>query len=171
MVKDPSTGIYRYYRRVPTEVAHFDKRVHVKKSLKTKNHKDALDTAETLQRASGDYWRALLDGTNAVGAIEEYQAAVKDAQRIGFTYRPASQAAQLDLVELERQLSVAEQHFNTSSTIVDVALGTTSESPPPVSDIWKLYLQHNEAGLTGMSPNQMRKHKISRERAIRYSRI
>ncbi|SCX32054.1 hypothetical protein DSM25558_5371 [Agrobacterium sp. DSM 25558] len=39
---------------------------------------------------------------------------------------------------------------------------------PRVSDIWKLYLQHNEAGLTGMSPNQMRKHKISRERAIRY---
>ncbi len=168
VVKDPVTGIYRYYRRVPTEVAHLDKRVHVKKSLKTKTHKDALDRAETLHRASEDYWRSLLEGKNAVGAIEEYQAAVRAAQSLGFTYRPATDASQLDLVELERRLSVAEQHFDLSPTIVDAALGTAHQPKPRVSDIWKLYLQHNEAGLTGMSPNQMRKHKISRERAIRY---
>lgn len=168
VIKDPSNGIYRYYRRVPTEVAHLDKRIHVKKSLKTKNHKEALERAETLHKASESYWRALLEGKSATGAVEEYQAAVKAAQSLGFTYRPATETALLDLAELERRLRVAEQNFDISPTIVDATLGTAHQPKPKVSDIWKLYLQHNEAGLTGMSPNQLRKHRLSRERALRY---
>ncbi|MCM2455281.1 tyrosine-type recombinase/integrase [Rhizobium sp. CG4] len=168
VVKDPTNGIYRYYRRVPTEVAHLDSRVHVKKSLKTKNHKEALERAETLHKASESYWKALLEGKNAVGAVEEYQAAVKAAQSLGFTYRPATEAALLDLAELERRLRLAQQNMDVSPTIVDASLGTARQPRPKISDIWTLYTQHNEAGLTGLSRNQMRKHQVSRERAIRY---
>lgn len=29
VIMHPASGIYRYYRRVPTQVAHLDKRVHI----------------------------------------------------------------------------------------------------------------------------------------------
>lgn len=168
VVRDPGNGIYRYYRRVPTEVAHLDKRIHVKKSLKTKNLKEALERAESLHKASESYWRALLEGKSAVGAIKEYQAAIKAAQSLGFTYRPASEAALLDLTELERRARIAEQNYDTSPTIVDATLGTANKPSPKVSDIWTLYEQHNQAGLFGMSRNQLRRHRDSRQRAVRY---
>ncbi len=170
VLRDPSSGIYRYYRRVPMEVSHLDKRAHVKKSLKTKNHKDALERAESIHKASEAFWRALLEGKGAVGATEEYEAAVRAAQSMGFTYKPVGDVAQIDIAELERRFKIAEQNFDISQTITDGVLGTASEPRPHISDVWKLYTHHNEAGLTGMSPNQLRKHKVSRERALRYAR-
>ncbi|MQB36866.1 integrase [Agrobacterium tumefaciens] len=170
VLRDPSSGIYRYYRRVPTEVSHLDKRAHVKKSLKTKSHKEALERAESIHNASEAYWRALVQGKGAIGAIEEYEAAVRAAQSLGFTYKPAGDVSQIDMVELERRFRIAEQNFDISTTIADAVLGTAPEPNPRISDVWKLYTQHNEAGLTGMSPNQLRKHKVSRERALRYAK-
>lgn len=88
---------------------------------------------------------------------------------MGFTYKPVGDVAQIDIAELERRFKIAEQNFDISQTITDGVLGTASEPRPHISDVWKLYTHHNEAGLTGMSPNQLRKHKVSRERALRYA--
>ncbi|KAA3531455.1 hypothetical protein DXM29_05740 [Agrobacterium tumefaciens] len=80
----------------------------------------------------------------------------------GFTYTPAGDVSQIDIVELERRFKIAEQNFDVSKTIADGVLGTVPEPKPRISDVWKLYTHHNEAGLTGMSPNQLRSHKVSR---------
>ncbi|UIY25910.1 hypothetical protein LZK76_10980 [Rhizobium leguminosarum] len=62
VVKHPESGIYRYYRRVPVEVVPLDGRIHVKQSLKTKNHKEALIRAESVHQALETLWGALLHG-------------------------------------------------------------------------------------------------------------
>jgi len=169
VVKHPVSGIYRYYRRVPTEVAHLDNRTHVKQSLKTKILKDALEKAQSVHDAAESLWRALLTGNDNETAFARYEAAVKLAQSLGFTYRPAADVAALPLDEIERRLAVVAENLDRSQTIVDAVAGTVDEPSPRLSNVWTLYEQHNAAGLTGMSKNQLRKHKISRERAITYA--
>ncbi|RVN78018.1 DUF6538 domain-containing protein [Sinorhizobium meliloti] len=167
VVKHPASGIYRYYRRVPTEIAHLDKRTHVKQSLKTKSLKEALEKAQAVHDAAESFWRALLAGNDNEAAFARYEWAVKLAQSMGFTYRPIAEVAALPLDELERRLTVIGENMDRSQIIVDSLAGTVEEPAPRLSNIWSLYEKHNAAGLTGMSKNQLRKHKVSRERAIR----
>lgn len=169
VVKNQANGIYRYYRRVPTEVASLEKRTHIKQSLKTKNLKEALAKAEVIHSATENLWRSLIRGDSSVSAIEKYEAAVKVAQSFGFTYKTVSEVAQLDLRELEQRFAVAEEAFGKSETVVNAVLGTAPEPTAKLSLLWGLYEKYNAAGLTGMSPKQLSKHKVSRERAIRYS--
>lgn len=169
VVKHPASGIYRYYRRVPIEVAHLDKRTHIKQSLKTKILKDALEKAQSVHDAAENLWRALLAGNDNETAFARYESAVKLAQSLGFTYRPAAEVAALPLDEIERRLLVVADNLDRSQIIVDAVAGTVDEPAPRLSNMWTLYEQHNAAGLTGMSKNQLRKHKVSRERAITYA--
>ncbi|MBD9445733.1 MULTISPECIES: site-specific integrase [unclassified Rhizobium] len=170
VVKHPTSGIYRYYRRVPIEVAPLDRRVHVKQSLKTKNHKEALSRAEDVHQALETLWKALLHGEGKESSVARYEAALKAAQSLGFTYKPAADVGEADLVEFERRIAVAEDAFGQSETIVDAVMGTADEPAPTLNDVWTLYEEHNEAGMTGMSPDQLRKHKNSRLRAIEYAK-
>jgi integrase len=169
--RDEKSGIYRYYRRVPTEVAHLDKRTHVKESLKTRSHREALEKAEAIHTAAESLWKALLHGKDGDSSVNQYRAAVAAAQSLGFTYKPAAEAAaQVAVDELERRLVIAQEYVGKSPAMVNAALGTAPEVQPKLSDIWTLYEEHNRAGLRGLSRNQMRKHKLSRERAIRYAK-
>ncbi|MFB9952177.1 DUF6538 domain-containing protein [Rhizobium puerariae] len=169
VIKHKASGIYRYYRRVPTEVQHLESRTHVKASLKTKNLKEALERAETIHRATEKLWRAMLAGNDNASSMAQYGAAVKAAQSLGFTYQPMIDVADLPIAELERRVAIAQQHIDRSSTIVHAVMGTAATPSPRISDIWSLYEEHNRAGLLGMSHGQMAKHKISRERALRYA--
>lgn len=169
VVRNPANGIYRYYRRIPAEVAHLDTRGHIKQSLKTRSMKEALERADAVHSALEALWRAMLAGNDNGSALEQYEAAVKAAQSLGFTYRPAEAAAAGDMVEIDKRLSIARDHFGRSTTVVDAVLGLAPDPAPRLSDLWKLYETHNRAGLTGMSPTQMKLHKTSRERAIRYA--
>ncbi len=74
---------------------------------------------------------------------------------MGFTYKPVGEVSQIDIAELERRFKIAEQNFDISRTIADGVLGTAPEPRPHISDVWKLYTHHKEAGRTGMSPNQL----------------
>ncbi|CAN7265446.1 hypothetical protein [Rhizobium sp. LjRoot258] len=69
-------------------------------------------------------------------------------------------------MEFERRIGLAEDAFDKSETIVDALMGTTDEPAPTLDEVRKLYEEHNEAGMTGMSPEQLRKHKNSRLSAI-----
>lgn len=168
VVLDPASGIYRYYRRVPIEVAHLDKRTHVKQSLKTKKHKEALERAELVHRAAEELWRAMLAGSDKATATDQYAAAVKAAQSLGFTYKPADEAARLSIEEIENRIALAEENAGKSAVIVNAVLGTAPLPTPRISDIWKIYHEHNASAFKGMSPNQFSEHQVSRERAIRY---
>lgn len=168
VVVDPASGIYRYYRRIPIEVAHLDKRTHVKQSLKTKKLREALERAEVIHRAAEDLWRAMLAGNDNDSATEQYTAAVKAAQSLGFTYRPAGDVAQLDLSEIDERIAIAQESGEMSTVVANAMLGTAPLPSPRISNIWEIYEEHHSAAFKGMSPNQLSEHKVSRERAIRY---
>ncbi|NSX90385.1 site-specific integrase [Agrobacterium tumefaciens] len=170
VVRDKKSGVWRYYRRIPTEVALLDRRTHVKRSLKTRYHKEALERAESIHKAAETLWRAMLAGNDNQSAVAQYAAAVKAAQSLGFTYQPAAQAAEGDISEVYERLKIAQENYGKSPLIVSAVLGTALPPAPKLSNVWELYEEHNRAGLLGMSPKQLEKHKVSRERAIRYAK-
>ncbi|MGE6740244.1 DUF6538 domain-containing protein [Allorhizobium pseudoryzae] len=168
VVRDPKSGRWRYYRRVPRELAGLDSRVHVKQSLKTKNHREALQRAEEVHRATEALWRALAAGADKTASVARYEAAVKLAQSYGFTYVPAEQVATLDLDEIERRLTIAAANID-KPVVVEAMTGTAPTPRPALSSLWALYEEHNAASFRGMSKDQRRKHRLSRERAIAYA--
>ncbi|WP_275782417.1 site-specific integrase [Pararhizobium gei] len=168
VVRDPQSGRWRYYRRVPRELAELDSRIHVKQSLKTRNHREALQRAEEVHRATEALWRALAAGADKGASLARYDAAVKLAQSYGFTYSPVEQVARLDLDEIERRLEIAAANLD-KPIVVEAMTGTAPAPRPTLSMLWELYEEHNAASFRGMSKDQKRKHKISRERAITYA--
>lgn len=170
VVQHPTSKIFRYYRRVPTEVANLDRRTHVKQSLKTRNHREALQRAEEIHRATEAMWRAFLHGKDRGESLSNYEAAVKAATSMGFVYRPASDLEGMSLDEMERRLKIAHASLDKAPVVVDAMLGTAPLPVSRLSDIWKLFEEHGAAGLKGLSPDQKRKHKVSRLRAIEYAK-
>lgn len=168
VVRDPKSGRWRYYRRVPRELAAFDTRNHVKQSLKTKNHREALQRAEEVHRATEALWRALAAGADRSSSVERYEAAVKLAQSYGFGYTPVEQVAKLDIDEIERRLTIAAANLD-KPVVVEAMTGTAPTPRPTLSNLWNLYEENNASSFRGMSADQKRKHKISRERAIKYA--
>jgi hypothetical protein len=85
-------GRWQYTRRVPSEVAHLDRRGTIRIGLKT----DSLDVArhrrDAMMLADDEYW-ALLQKNERGGApnglvLSRYQAAKKRAMARGYIYTP-----------------------------------------------------------------------------------
>lgn len=168
VVQDSQSGRWWYYRRVPRELVGLDPRIHVKQSLKTKNHREALQRAEEVHRATEALWRALAAGADKGASLARYEAAIKLAQSYGFAYAPVEQVAGLGLDEIERRLEIAGANLD-KPVVVEAMTGTAPTPRPTLSALWELYEEHNAASFRGMSKDQRRKHKISRERAITYA--
>lgn len=107
---------------------------------------------------------ALLAGNDNESAFARYESAVKLAQSFGFAFRSVVEVPALPVEEVERRLAVIEENKD-----VALVVDAIDEPAPRLSSTWSLYERHNAAGLTGMSKAQLRKHKTSRERAIRYA--
>ena len=168
-VKRPAAnGFYYYYRKVPTEVAEMDGRVHIKQSLKTKDLATALAKAAKLHKATEDFWKALARGSNSESALEQYNAAVAAARSLGFTYKSTEDIANLDLAEIETRIAAIENNGLRSTTVINAALGTAPEPNPQISDIPALYEKYNSEELAAKSENQRNRHMDGRRRAINY---
>ena len=163
------SGNYYYYRRVPTEVLHLETRTHISQSLKTDDLKEALTRGEVIHAAAERLWSSLSAGDKGAIPFEHYAAAVKIAQSFGFTYRRVEDVAELDLSELDQRFAIAQNAFGKSEAVVNAMVGTAPEPNPRFSDMWRLYEENNDDGLTGMSPGQLDKHTVSRKRAIKYA--
>lgn len=167
-VQRQPSGIYRYYRRVPVEVAQHDKRTFIKVSLKTKNHKEALEKAQGVHDATERLWSAMASGNDNKPEWERYEAAIRTAQSLGFAYRPVAEIAAGNFEDLYVRSKQAAELSDTQPAAAKAIVGLVDSPNPRISDIWKMYEQFNQAGFMGMSPKQFEKHKVSRERAITY---
>ncbi|MBO1040462.1 DUF6538 domain-containing protein [Brucella pituitosa] len=168
-VQRQPSGIYRYYRRVPIEVSNHDKRTFVKTSLKTKNHKDALERAQSVHDATERLWAAMSSGNDNRPEWERYEAAVRTAQSLGFAYKMASDWAPLvDHAEFHSRMTTIEENYSTRPPVVVSVAGLAKYPNPRISDIWQMYEDFNQAAFVGMSPKQLEKHKVSRQRAVKY---
>lgn len=157
---------YFYRRRVPSEVAHLDKRQDVVISLKTDSESVALRKAVLVNDRMEQYWDDLLQyGSDE--ALKRYQGAVRIARRHGFSYRPVEELAEGDLSDLVSRLnSIGNQGVEDKPT-ADAVLGGV---PKPMlnleqalEDFWTY-----AADLTdGKNPDQVRRWKNPRIKAVR----
>lgn len=166
--KQPS-GIYRYYRRVPAEVANLDKRTFIKISLKTKILKEALDKAKPIHESVERLWSSMASGNDNKPEWERYESAIKIAQSMGFAYKPVAEIASGDMVDFDRRVDVSFAEVDQRPSVARSIMGAEPVPNPRLSQVWQMYEKYHEAGLTGMSPRQMSKHKVSRQRAVMYA--
>lgn len=167
-VQQQGSGIYRYYRRVPIEVAHADKRKFVRVSLKTTDQLSALRKAIGIHAALESMWAAMAAGNDNADEWERYANAVRLAQSLGFTYRKAEEIAAGNPWDLERRLLKADMSAGASRAVAEAVAGLAKEADPKISNMWSLYEHHGRANMMGMSPRQLSKHKVARQRAIAY---
>lgn len=120
-VSKAPNGRWRYYRRVPTEVQSLVNKVHVKVSLKTKDHSIAVERAKDVHAKFKDEWGTLAAQMLQWPAIEpaasesqeekpvsthfeEFQSAKKFTESLGFTYRPWEEVLRVESDEkIERR--------------------------------------------------------------------
>lgn len=140
--KDPDrhlsqrAGHFYYKRRVPAAVAHEDERApHVRVSLKTDDLALARAKRDLLEAADDALWSSLTLGVNADPARVRYQAAMRQVEALGFTYRSAhvlAHSASIDDIA-ERLELIVDRKLPTDTAralagMVDAPLVTISQA-------------------------------------------
>jgi integrase len=165
----PDSGIYFYARKVPKMVQELDGRTVVRKDLGTRDEHTARTQARALNEANEALWASLLAGQNPANAWERYENATRIVAAHGFGYRPTAEllsSASLD--EVLDRIEALKPHLG-QKPVVDAMLGTVPEPQIMLSEVWTKYAEHSTMTFMGMSENQMRKHRVPRERAVAYA--
>lgn len=132
-------GIFYYKRRVPTKLAHLDERgQHVRMSLQTDDLAQARAARDIYEQADDEYWAALTLGVSKEGARTSYLAAVKRAQAMGFSYRPAAEVAREELEAILQRLEAVASP-QTPVIAVETVLGTIAQPSVTVTEAFDIY--------------------------------
>lgn len=134
-------GVYYYRRRVPGEVRHLDDRGEsVRHSLKTSDLAQARATRDVFEAADGDLWSSLLQDKPRDAAAARYQSAVRRAQALGFSYRPAGAlAAATSTEEMLRRIEAALS-APSPQIVAPAVLGGLEEPKTTLREALKLFL-------------------------------
>ena len=85
-------GRWQYTRRVPSEVAHLDRRGTIRVGLKTASLDVARHRRDAMMLADDEYWALLQKnergGSPCSSLLSRYQAAKKRAMARGYIYTP-----------------------------------------------------------------------------------
>lgn len=160
------SGIYMYVRRVPKAVASLDRRGMIRVSLGTTDVAEASLKAKKMDQANEAYWSALLLGEDQKTSWEKYEAGMAAVHAMGFQYRSMAQLTTVGGMELLARAEVAVQNIG-APLVVDAVLGDLKEPPLRFSGMRDVYLRNMKVALSGLSPNQLRKHVEARDRAIK----
>ncbi|WP_082550026.1 DUF6538 domain-containing protein [Mesorhizobium sp. Root157] len=103
-------GNYHYKRRVPSIVAHLDKRAPVVRlSLKTSDLTLARRKRDLLEQADDSLWASLIVDGDTDPARRRYEAARKRVEAFGFTFHTADDLRMIhNLDDLRRRLMAVE---------------------------------------------------------------
>ena len=112
------------------------------------------------------YWRSLGERA-ATEAKQAYDDAIKLARNLGLDYAPASALAKIPLGDL---LSRIEMLLTTGRLqdppIRKAVLGGVPKPKIMLSDLYARYEQTQRTALVQMSPDQQRKWKAAKKRAV-----
>ena len=115
-------GKFHYYRRVPTEVAHLDRRPFVKVSLKTDSEAIARKRVVLVNQATEEYWQNLAHHDQG-NLRERYDSAVRLARSFGFPYQPVNNLATGDLGDLVSRVEAVGIKGPEKTPVVEAVLG------------------------------------------------
>ncbi|RUW53335.1 integrase [Mesorhizobium sp. M1A.F.Ca.ET.072.01.1.1] len=164
-------GIWYLVRRVPKEFASFDRRGLVRISTGVAVADDprgvrARDAVRSLGAELETYWRKLGDGQSAEAALR-FEAARKRARSFGLAYRTNEELAAGPLDELiARMKLLLDRNAVDSATDVSAVMGGEQRPALRLSGLLKEFEAIEQQNLLAMSPNQIKKWRNPKKRAI-----
>lgn len=163
-------GYWYLVRRVPTAIAHLDKRQSVHISTKIKIIDDPRGVAATpianrINKALEADWRALADGV-PLAELEAFKVAKGTARALGFDYAPVATLNDRTVDELLSRIEVLEKrNFLEAPVTVEAVLGGIDTPPLRVSEFVSAFEAHEKSSLATMSPNQLKRWRSPKLRA------
>ncbi|MBN9243976.1 MAG: integrase [Mesorhizobium sp.] len=160
-------GNYYYKRRVPTEVAHLDKRTPIiRMSLKTDDLALARRKRDQLEAADDALWASLIVDGVTDPARRRYEAAVKRVEALGFTFHAAQDLERPeafgDLMQRIRELVASGKE-----DLAEPLLGAVETPRTTITDAFKLYCEEIVADeLVTKSKAQREQWKKVKQRAV-----
>jgi integrase len=164
-------GYYYYFRRVPKDVSPYDKRRHIKISLKTKDRATAQKRAIIQNEAIEKFWRELITSPSpSPEGTDRYRKIVQTARVHGFAYRDISDIAEnasaAELVDRMLALRDAEGHLPENKEVRNALTGTAEHPQIKLSQIWDIFRPKSADRLIGKTEHQIRKWENPRRRAL-----
>lgn len=169
-------GFWSYVRRVPAEFATLDRRDIVKLTTGVRIADDpravrAGKIVDQLNRETESYWRGLVGG-QAAEVRRRYDAARKRARSMGLDYVPAAELAAGDAADILDRLDkliaagVTNGDVAKDEAAVTAVLGGEAAPSAMLSTLVADVEEITRAALAAMSPDQVRKWRNPKNRAV-----
>lgn len=155
-------GYYYYNRRPPEAVRELDPRSIIRVSLKTGCKAEAKRKALIFDDQIQSYWNDLL-AKNRPHENARFRKLMRTARQHGFTYQPIATVASLPLEELIRRIMAVDI---SNKAQVEAVLGTGEAPSLKLSQVLDKFWQISEAKVFNKTPDQLRKWKNPRKRAV-----
>ncbi|MDB6178956.1 tyrosine-type recombinase/integrase [Paracoccus sp. Z330] len=160
-------GLWYIRRRVPSRYEHVERRSIVQICLFTDSKEMAEHKAAQVWTEMLEAWEAKLEGKIAL-STERMAAARNLAQRLGYRYMSADDVAHLPTNELiERIEAVVDGKGRIDHQEAEALLGGVSKPTIYVSESLDEFYRVEAGRLVGKSPDQMRRHRAPRLKAIK----
>lgn len=164
-------GFWQYARRVPDEFTKLDLRGVVKLSTKIRIADDpkavrARKVAERLNKETEAYWKGLRDG-RSMEARDRYMEARRRARSLGFDYATVPELVDRPIADiLERFERLIALKMPEDEQVHAAVLGGEPEPELSLSGLFERFEAITAASRISMSPDQIRKWKNPKKRAI-----
>ena len=137
-------GVWHYRRRVPQDLAELDTRGEIRLTTGARDHATAVVIASRINGELEAHWRLLAEAACYGGTVDNvasrFDAAVRAARRLGLSYRPAAELAQVSLNDVIARIEFLEQHRATGNALIVAAvLGGAGKPKLTLSQMFAAY--------------------------------
>jgi integrase len=165
------TGVWHYYRRVPSAYCDLDKRGSIKLSTKIKvaNDRTGIKASRVAARMNATleaFWRGISED-KAIEARQSYTDAIKLARSLGLDYLTPSAWSEKPIDEvLARIETVIADGRLENPALRKAVLGGIEKPAIMLSSLYSEFEATQRTNLSRMSPDQVRKWKAAKKRAV-----
>ena len=161
--EDKRSGLLSYRRRVPKQFQIYDARKIIKRSLHTREMREAISAAMAINKATEDYWNALIL-TGPEKSMARYENAVARSRALGWQYIPADKLPKIvDEDFVKRVLSVEKSGQHDKSA----TLGMENTPGLLLSEAWEIYQQLCKSQIASYTPKE--KHRFFIPKKLAYT--
>lgn len=153
---------YYYNRNVPIVYRDLDNRSNIRVALNTTCRKTALRKAIALDMEVEAYWHSLFTEGQCHN-VKRFGKIVHIARQMGFSYKPMQEILRLPLPELVSRVLPLQE---ATPKQIEAALGAKEEAALRLSQVLEKYWDFTKDRILNKSPNQIRKWRNPRIRAI-----